>query len=60
MAFGAVVRRYSDYRDTGGLRLPHRVEMDFDGQPQPDQTRVFDSIRFDVDVPDAIFTRPAK
>ncbi len=50
-------QRVGDYRDVGGLRLPHRFENGILGQPDR-QTIAIQKIEIDVPLDDARFTMP--
>lgn len=50
-------QRIGDYRDVGGLKLPHRFENGIEGQPDR-QTVTIQEIELDVPIDDARFTMP--
>lgn len=53
--FGEARIAYSDYRETGGLRLPFRAEGTFAGDPSPGRSWVVDSYQFNPPDLDAKF-----
>lgn len=48
----------SDYRDIEGIKVPFRIEVQYDGQTL--MTNVMDKIDFDVDIEEDYFTRPVQ
>lgn len=50
-------QRIGDYRDVGGLKLPHRFENGIKGQPER-QTIAIQKIELDVPIDDARFAMP--
>ncbi len=51
---------YSDFRQTGGLMLPHATRALFDGQPEASQTFTVKSAEVNPKVDPQLFTKPAE
>lgn len=47
----------SDYKEVGGLMIPHSMEQRMQGQPQG-QTYMIDEVELNVEVADSVFTMP--
>jgi len=55
---GLRISDYSDFRPVGGLTLPFREDVTFNGEPQ--QAVVMESIAFNTSPDAALFARPAE
>lgn len=58
-AFGEIVESYSDFREIGGLTLPFRRDVTWNGEPFPQRSATLLSIAVNSDVDAALFVRPA-
>jgi hypothetical protein len=56
--FGAYTLILGDFREVGGLLLPHETRALFNGKPDPFLTATMQSIEVDVPLDAALFTRP--
>ncbi len=54
---GEIRQRFSDFREVGGLRLPHRTSATFEGDPYFQVTA--EQIEVDVELEESLFERPA-
>ena len=56
--FGEIVQTYSDFRTVGGVTLPFKISGTFNGQPEPTQSWVVESIKINEKFEPAMFERP--
>lgn len=56
--FGVLVEQYSDYRATGGLVLPYKTTVTFNGTPVPELSYTTDSIIINALIAPEIFEKP--
>jgi len=49
---------YGDYKEVGGLMIPHSIESSVKDMPQK-QKLVFEKVELNVDLPDSLFAMPA-
>ncbi len=53
--YGTFVITYSDFRQVGGLQLPHSTKATFNGQPYPAQTAILDAIAINTPLDPSLF-----
>ena len=56
--FGKVERAFSDFRDVGGLMIPFKTEVVFDGKPRPESTVIWNAVEVDAAIEPGDFRRP--
>ena len=54
--YGTFVITYSDFRQVGGLQLPHSAKATFNGQPYAAQTAILDAIAINTPLDPSLFT----
>lgn len=57
-SFGSLQRTFGDYRETGGVRLPHRIDTSIDGTPWPAHSLRAMSIRVNHPIEQSRFPPP--
>ncbi len=56
--FGEIVQAFSDFRTVEGVTLPFKISGTFNGQPEPTQSWVIESIKVNEKIDPAMFERP--
>jgi YHS domain-containing protein len=56
--FGEIVQTFSDFRKVEGVTLPFKISGTFNGQPEPTQSWVIESIKINEKFDPAMFERP--
>lgn len=57
-AFGKIVQTYSDYRNVGGLTLPFKSAVTFNGEAEPSLTSNIEAIVVNGEISPALFEKP--
>jgi YHS domain-containing protein len=57
---GTITFLYSDFRDAGGLMLPHSTRALFDGQPDPSQSFTVKAVEVNPKLDPQLFVKPAE
>jgi YHS domain-containing protein len=57
---GTITLVYSDFRNAGGLMMPHATKALFDGQPDPSQSSTVKSAEVNPKIDPHLFTKPAE
>jgi YHS domain-containing protein len=56
--FGEIAQVFSDFRQIEGVLLPFKISGTFNGQPEPTQSSVIESIKLNAQIDPALFERP--